>query len=168
MIVFGINKLNSGSDDAIACAIEMINSLAPLNLEFEQTGFPPIKIGIGIHTGPVIAGEIGASTRLQYTVIGNTVNVASRLESASKECPPTVLPIVISDETAVDAGLLLNTEAETTIASLTLTNLKGLGTVKAWCIADPDGALKVLARHRDRGFERKTANMSRHEPQSQS
>jgi class 3 adenylate cyclase len=93
MVVFGITRGNSGSADAIACGIEMIRALEPLNRELEAQGFPPIAIGVGIHTGNLIAGEIGARQRLQYTVIGSTVNMAARLESATKECPPDALPI---------------------------------------------------------------------------
>jgi class 3 adenylate cyclase len=147
MLVFGVTKGHSGSADAIACAIEMIRALEPLNRELEADGFPPISIGVGIHTGFLVAGEIGARLRLQYTVIGSTANMAARLESATKQCPADAWPIILSDDTAVDAGLLL-TDVGDAIGAIELGNLKGLDTVSAWYVRDADAVLGRVARHR--------------------
>lgn len=82
------------SEQALRCAIEMRNRLRELNNKWkksgmscywEQSGINELNARIGIHTGPVIAGNLGSSTRMKYTVIGDTVNVASRLESLNKE-----------------------------------------------------------------------------------
>ena len=61
----------------------------------ELQGLPPVKVGIGIHRGPVIAGNIGSSERMEFTVIGQTVNIASRLEQLTKVFKTSV---VISEE----------------------------------------------------------------------
>lgn len=74
-------------DDAInaaACALEMGKALAIINQQFSQQNLPQMRIRIGIMTGPLVAGSIGDSHRLEYTVLGDTVNTAARLEGYDK------------------------------------------------------------------------------------
>ena len=83
-----------GADDcdrAIAAARDLQSSLESLNARRHAAGLPPLRQGIGVHYGPVVAGSIGTASRASYTVIGDTVNVASRLESATKAQPHDVL-----------------------------------------------------------------------------
>jgi adenylate cyclase len=70
--------------NAIRAGLAMRRSLAELRSHLLATGQPPLFHGIGISYGEVVAGNIGSEQRLEYTVIGDTVNVASRLESLSK------------------------------------------------------------------------------------
>lgn len=70
--------------DAIKSALEMVAALKEWNQERSQMGKVVIELGIGIHTGPVLAGNMGAENRLNYTVIGSNVNLASRLCKAAK------------------------------------------------------------------------------------
>ena len=65
---------------AVRCALEMQRALEEFNRMRESNGSEPIHVGIGVNTGPVIAGAIGSSRTLQYTVIGDAVNIASRAE----------------------------------------------------------------------------------------
>ncbi len=80
------------ADKAITAAIEMQRKLVELNQHWAQHGKPPIQIGVGINFGTVFAGNIGSEQRLEYTVLGDAVNTASRLCSAAARGE-----IVISD-----------------------------------------------------------------------
>lgn len=86
LAIFGAPiNIENHSQFALQAAIKMRIALNELNEEFESEGFPSLEIGIGIHSGEVVAGNLGTRTRMEYTVIGDTVNVASRLESLCKE-----------------------------------------------------------------------------------
>jgi len=82
MAVFGAPKPMPGdADRAISCAVAMQRRQFELDAEAPANGFPPTEIGIGINTGLVIAGTVGGAGRFDYTVIGDAVNVAQRLQS---------------------------------------------------------------------------------------
>ena len=85
MAVFGL-PIPSGddADRAVRTAISMLTSLQGFNRSREQEGLMPIRIGIGLHTDAVVSGNIGSPNRMNYTVIGDGVNLAARLESACK------------------------------------------------------------------------------------
>ncbi len=81
---------------AVRTALQMMHALEGFNARRVEKGEEPLKIGIGINTGPVTAGNIGHMKRLEYTVIGDAVNVAQRIEAQTKV---TGVPILISDAT---------------------------------------------------------------------
>ena len=76
---------------AIKTANEMFVALAKLNKELESEGLLPIKIGVGINTGSVVVGNMGSNQRFDYSVLGDAVNLAARLEGQSKEYGLTLL-----------------------------------------------------------------------------
>ncbi|MFY9258882.1 MAG: adenylate/guanylate cyclase domain-containing protein [Gallionella sp.] len=87
MAVFGMPSSRTNNDHvaedalrAVDCALAMRDAIGQLNLDFVKRGLPPVGIRIGIFTGEVAAGTLGSSERLEYTVIGDTVNTAARLE----------------------------------------------------------------------------------------
>ncbi|HUS65788.1 MAG TPA: adenylate/guanylate cyclase domain-containing protein, partial [Kofleriaceae bacterium] len=79
---------------AVTCALDMLKSLREFNRTRQAENQPPILIGIGVNTGKVITGAIGSTRALQYTAIGDAMNVASRLVGIAK---PNEL--IISDVT---------------------------------------------------------------------
>lgn len=73
------------ANGAVATAQAMLSGMAQLNARLARQGLPSIAIGIGIHTGPAFAGNIGTAERKEYAVAGDTVNTASRLEGMNKD-----------------------------------------------------------------------------------
>lgn len=85
MAVWGVP--HSSDDDtthAIEACLDMRLALDELNYDREERGLTPIKIGMGLHAGEAISGQIGSSERMEFTVIGDTVNTASRIEGSTK------------------------------------------------------------------------------------
>ncbi|MCC5814279.1 MAG: adenylate/guanylate cyclase domain-containing protein [Leptospira sp.] len=114
LAVFGMPiPQSSPADSALQCAIAMQEAGKILNEELQSEGLPLMHTRIGIHKGSVIAGNIGSHSRMEYTVIGDTVNTASRLESACKK---------------LNVGILLS---DSVVASLNqVYRLKKIGSLK--------------------------------------
>jgi adenylate cyclase len=86
---------------AVACALAMGDRLKELNQDWKSRGLPVVQIRIGIYTGPVMVGSLGGKERLEYGVIGDSVNIAARLESCEKERQLTDCRILIARETLI-------------------------------------------------------------------
>jgi adenylate cyclase len=97
MAVFGAPVPKPGDAvNAVRAAVRMRRALVELNRSLAARALPTLRTGIGIHTGTVVAGNIGSEKRMEYTVIGDAVNLASRLETSTKDLGVDVL---ISDST---------------------------------------------------------------------
>ncbi len=76
---------SKGADNALKAAISMLHRLSAYNQERAQAGYVPIQIGIGINTGSLMLGTVGGYSRMDSTVISDTVNLASRIEKLTKD-----------------------------------------------------------------------------------
>jgi adenylate cyclase len=118
---------------AVACALDMMRGLKEFNRTRTAEGQPPIKIGIGINTGPVITGSIGSTRALQYTAIGDAMNVASRLVNIAKPGE-----IIISDQTykhvadRIDAIALPPVRVKGKAEAQTIFQVRGVLDVPTW------------------------------------
>ena len=136
MAEFGVPVHRGDREEALAAvraALAMQANLDQLNSALEKEGLEPLRQGIGIHCGEVIAGNLGSRERLEYTVIGAVVNLASRLESLTRQFPAH--PILIS-------GDVLDL-----IADVVVVDDLGTQTVKGW--PEPVAVYGLLALRPD-------------------
>ena len=118
------DEIRQDARNAVRCALAMAIEMDKLNATWKERGLPVCGMRIGIHTGSLVAGSLGSSDRQEYTVIGDSVNTASRLESFDKDWVDPGLPgarcrILISEAT----HSLLNGEFQTLrVGAMTLKN----------------------------------------------
>jgi adenylate cyclase len=86
------------ADRAVRCALDMQDALAAMNRGRAGGQLPNLRMGIGVHTGTVVLGDIGAERRREFTAIGDTVNVAARIEQLTKA---EGIPVLVSEATRV-------------------------------------------------------------------
>lgn len=92
MALFGVPiKHDDDPDRAVRCAIQMIKTLQAFNHDREKQQLLPVHIGIGINTDQIVTGNIGSPKRMEFTAVGDGVNLASRLESACKQYGTQIL-----------------------------------------------------------------------------
>ncbi len=119
MVIFGMKRPETEAEDAVACARAILAELPELRAELARAGLPVIEdLRIGINSGEAILGDIGSPDRRNFTVIGDAVNTASRLESACKEFGVRLL---VSES----AYLALPEEVRRTLVRLGELSLKG-------------------------------------------
>ncbi len=131
MALFGVSDgIASHPQSAFDSGREILSALVRLNEDFAAQKRAPIQIGIGIHSGPAIVGSIGSPQRLEFTAIGATVNLASRIESLTKTVGA---PLLVTAET------LERLKNKADLVSLAPQSVRGVGT-----------PVKVFAFHPDR------------------
>ena len=107
MAIFGAGDSSSHhADDAVAAGREILSVVEKLNVDLTARGLAPLRIGIGIHSGRAIVGSIGSPQRLEFTAIGNTVNIASRVEGLTKALGKSLLVTEAVRERMRDASNL--------------------------------------------------------------
>jgi adenylate cyclase len=126
MAVFG-SPLSRGAREearqAVRCGLAMRAALAALNADWRRRGLAELDNGVGLASGPVVAGQIGSPKRLEFTVIGDTVNLAARLEAMTRQVEA---PLVFDTATAI----LLAGDVELRPTSLGSREVKGIGPVE--------------------------------------
>jgi len=108
MAVFGVpttrlhqREVDQDARAAVACALAISDRLEEMNRNWQSRNLPVIQMRVGIFTGSVVAGSLGGKDRLEYGIIGDSVNIASRLESCRKDQQPANCRILIGKETLV-------------------------------------------------------------------
>jgi adenylate cyclase len=106
MALFGVAPAaGAGSRDALFAARDMLAALETLNEEFADSLGHRLRMGIGIHSGPAILGRVGAERSMGLTALGDSVNIASRLEALNKEFGTVV---VVSQSALAAAHLMID------------------------------------------------------------
>jgi adenylate cyclase len=102
MALFGApNALENASRAALLATRQIFVRMAPLNRALSARGVEPVRIGVGLNAGDAIVGHVGARARFGYSVVGDVVNVAARLEGLTKEVG---FSVVCSEKVAAEAG----------------------------------------------------------------
>lgn len=94
-------------ENAVNCSLDMLDALEEFNKKYEPLIGQKVEIGIGINTGEVVVGNVGTSDHIEYTVIGDAVNTASKIEKQTKSTPNTIL---ISEATYKNVSDLVEVE----------------------------------------------------------
>ena len=107
MAIFGAGESKSNhAQDAVTAGREILLAVDALNRDLVARSREPLRIGIGIHSGPAIVGSIGSPQRLEFTAIGNAVNIASRIESLTKTVGrPMLITEAVRDRLRDQSGL---------------------------------------------------------------
>jgi adenylate cyclase len=110
LVLFGAPlAMEDSAQRAVLCALEMQKAMGEVNEHNLQRGWPEIEMGIALHTGAVVVGNIGSTKRSKYGVVGRTVNLTARIESFTVGGQVLVSPALIR---AVNRGLILGDEVE--------------------------------------------------------
>lgn len=106
MAAFGVpmvhdtpEQIAQDARNAVACGLAMGARLKELNPQWKERGLPVVQMRVGIFTGPIVAGSLGGKQRLEYGIIGDSVNIASRLESCEKDRQISICRVLIAEET---------------------------------------------------------------------
>src|SRR5215470_11671005 len=136
LVLFGAPlSRDDDAERAVACALTMQLRMADINAPHRQGGLPDIEMGIGVHTGEVVVGNIGSQQRTKYGVVGSAMNLTGRIESYT-----TGGQILISPTTYAETAAVLTVSQQMTVAPqgvaapITLYAISGIGGAHPLCL----------------------------------
>src|SRR5437016_959174 len=151
LVLFGAPlSRDDDAERAVACALAMQLRMADINAPHRQAGLPDIEMGIGVHTGEVVVGNIGSQQRTKYGVVGSAVNLTGRIESYT-----TGGQILISPTTYAETAAVLTVSDQMTVAPkgiaapITLYAVSGIRGSHALCLPTPTETLVSLPQALD-------------------
>jgi len=146
LVIFGApTAAPDDAERALACAVAMQQAMGGLNARNRERGLPEIEMGIGVHTGEVIVGNIGSDRRMKYAAVGSAVNLTGRIESYT-----TGGEILISDSTLREAGSMVKVSRSLQIEPkgarhpLTVWKLIGIGGAYQLLLCEEEPAMVAL------------------------
>src|SRR5262249_3366000 len=146
LVIFGApTAAQDDAERAVACALAMQLAMDTVNTRSRERGLPEVEMGIGIHTGAVIVGNIGSDRRMKYAAVGTPVNLTGRIESYT-----TGGQILISESTRQQVATLvsvsrpLQIEAKGARQPLTVWEVTGMGGVHALLLHPPPSRMTLL------------------------
>lgn len=103
----GIRSQPDAAARAVRCAVALQDEVERWNAKRERRGHVPLRLSVGVHYGPVVAANVGSAQRLEFTVVGDTVNIASRLETLTRalDCRIAVSDAALTESRLHDATL---------------------------------------------------------------
>jgi adenylate cyclase len=127
LALFGAHEPNPWQvDDAVHAALAMQRALAERNATRAAQGGPQLRVGIGIHSGPAVAGVLGSQALMEFTVIGGTVNLAARVERLTRAHEAAIL---------VTSAVRERLDPRFTLAPMPATAVRGVGEpVATWAV----------------------------------
>ena len=139
LATFGVpDQGEQDATDALSCAYAILASLEKWNAERAERGEIPIRIGIGLHFGPAVLGDIGSQRNMAFAVIGDTVNTTSRLQTLTRDL---ATPMVISDTLLQKVRQEVSDEADRLLNGLHTAGPQALRgreeRVTVWMLASP-------------------------------
>ena len=133
LATFGVPDVGArDATDAVACARGMLAALAAWNRERAAEGLPPLAMGVGLHHGQVVLGDIGSARSMAFATVGDTINVASRLQALTRDLGATLV---------ASGALVSAVEGE----AVDVTLLAGLGRRGAHTLRGRDTPIEVWA-----------------------
>jgi adenylate cyclase len=129
MVIFGAPiQREDDAERAVACALGMQLAMAETNESNSRVGLPKVEMGIGIHTGEVVVGNIGSSKRTKYGVVGSDVNLTGRIESYTTGSQVLISPTTHQEVVPLlSIGQQLTVEPKGVVEPITIYDVRGMG-----------------------------------------